>query len=153
MLLLHLGMLNVACHLPIQESKHKKVCFLFWPKLIIFFFSDSSSTGKIARLGKFPFVPQVGFALEIGQTTLWFHTHDGIRKLDKNNNFHAKNIQLCFLTFPRKIKVEMIFFVFSRIFSTSELLEFSIFILYTILFQVLLIEFIPKQQIYKPDWR
>jgi len=44
--------------------------FLLFFKINHFFFSDSSSTGKIARLGKFPFVPQVGFALEIGQTTL-----------------------------------------------------------------------------------
>ena len=44
--------------------------FLLFFKINQFCFSDSSSTGKIARLGKFPFVPQVGFALEIGQATL-----------------------------------------------------------------------------------
>ena len=44
--------------------------FLLFFKINQFCFLDSSSTGKIARLGKFPFVPQVGFALEIGQTTL-----------------------------------------------------------------------------------
>lgn len=61
-------------------SKRVRFWWLLFGKFITLILSDSTSIGKIARLGKFPSLSQAWFALEISTPTLWLHSYDGIRK-------------------------------------------------------------------------
>jgi hypothetical protein len=49
----------------------------------MFCISDSSSIGETSWLGELPPLQQIGTQMEVVKTALWFHPHDGIRKIKK----------------------------------------------------------------------